>query len=40
MERAASQYSRVEQVEGGKWAPVLKIKSVGRVELGTYSTGK
>lgn len=32
-------YSKVEEVEGG-FAPILKIKNVGRVDLGVYSTGE
>lgn len=32
-------YAKVEEVEGG-FAPILKIKNVGRVDLGVYSTGE
>ncbi|KAL4437974.1 hypothetical protein ABPG77_004195 [Micractinium sp. CCAP 211/92] len=32
-------YAKVEEVEGG-FAPILKIKNVGRVDLGVYSTAR
>ncbi len=33
-------YLKVEEVQPGSYAPVLKVKGEGRLDLGTYATGK